>query len=101
MGAYQTLLKHEDLITLIEVHEYIPQSSNVAWGELVGAYKEITGKGYLDMACSGCVGEIIKMCRIYLNEYKKSLSPEVKAEPVFMTFPEVKEEPKKEKRRRK
>lgn len=67
MSAEETIKKHADLIKLILEHQYVPQASAQNWGELVNAYKQITGNTAYCESCSGSMMEIARFCKQYID----------------------------------
>jgi hypothetical protein len=69
MTPLQRLYNQRELINLATEHQYIPQSSNANFGEVLAALREIDPNIKLDAGCSGCIMEIIKKASRLLKNY--------------------------------
>lgn len=80
MTPHEMLAKHEDLITLVTEHAYIPHASQANFQQVVEALKKIQPTAVYRTDCSGCIMEIVRMAGVHLKAHKERLRQ-------FHTFP--------------
>lgn len=85
MTPKERLLSHEQLVTLILEHKYIPQASQQNWKDMLGALVEINPGMNVEAGCSGCLINIAERAKFYIQMIKDEL--EIMNSTKFMTFP--------------
>lgn len=91
MTPQEILLENELVITMINVHHYIPHKDHGNFRQVVAALQQINPSASYRTDCSGCMSEIGRLAQIHLDAYKATLANE-KAK--FHTFPSNHEWPK-------
>ena len=71
MTPQERIYNQRELIKLVLEHEYLPQTSNAHFGQVVEALKELGHK--VEMGCSGCVTDVMRIAKIYLIEYEATI----------------------------
>lgn len=84
MSPQEILLANELVITMINVHNYVPHKDHGNFREVVRALQEINPKAVYKTDCSGCMSEIGRIAQIHLDAYKATLANETAT---FHTFP--------------
>lgn len=71
MTPIEKIAKHRDLLNLVLEHEYIPQSRQQNFGEVVQAMQELNPNAKYNLNCQGCVIDLIRMAYAHLVEFDK------------------------------
>ena len=92
MTPIERLIEQESLVDLILEHQYVPQRSAQNFNQMLAALREVNPGAKYDPACQGCMSEIARAAKLFINlERQKVKAPE----PVFMTFPKQEPEVKR------
>lgn len=95
MTPHERLMQHEQLVTLVLEHGFMPQKSAQNFRDMIAAMREIDPNGNYDGGCAGCLMDLMNRARFFINQYKQENKDATEAIEAlkFMTFP--KQEPKK------